>query len=500
MKTTRSHPGRAGWLFLSFVGLLGLTLLPLPAANPAPPNSRPKLERAEDIRVPDILDALQDISPYERPALPLKTNLNYAHSSTDVEPYGGVKPFKEHFLVQMEYTGAGRGLPEPEQVDTVKIGFLGPIMPTVSVATGGKSHNEEALGIAMLRAIRMAIEEANAKGGYLKRKIPFELCVRNDNALWGASGSEVIHLAYKDKVWAIIGGIDGANTHIAIRVALKIEIPWMTPGDLDPTYIETNIPWVMRCISDDRQLNYILVDYALRKLNCQRPAIVRSSNRYGRFGVREIRDSCRRLGRPNVLEMAYKVGAQNFDLQLDRLAEAKPDVIFHWGNGDDAAQVLNAIRARGWRQPFLTCDRAVTEEFIRLAGPNAEGVLCGYPWNPTRHDPKLEAFRQGFKERYGVLPDTYAAHAYDGANMLLWAIQTAGLNRAKIRDVLAYRAEPFPGVTGDIPLSSAMDDAGEVFLARCEQGQWKYYSRDDLGIPRGKIESRREEGQQANAK
>ena len=69
-------------------------------------------------------------------------------------------------------------------------------MPTVSVATGGKSHNEEALGIAMLRAIRLAIEEANAKGGYWKRKIPFELCVRNDNAPWGASGSEVIHLAY----------------------------------------------------------------------------------------------------------------------------------------------------------------------------------------------------------------------------------------------------------------------------------------------------------------
>ena len=35
-----------------------------------------------------------------------------------------------------------------------------------------------------------------------------------------------------------------------------------------------------------------------------------------------------------------------------------------------------------------------------------------------------------------------------GMNMLIWATQTAGLNRAKIRDVLAYRAEPWPGVTG----------------------------------------------------
>ncbi len=450
--------------------------------------------------MPVILDRINRVGPYDVPDLPLKTNQNYASSSADVEPFGAVKPFKEHFLVQMEYTGSGRAVPEPEHLDSVKIGFLGPIVQTVSVATGGASH-EEALGIAMLRASRLAIEEANTKGGYLPRKIPFELCVRNDNALWGASGSEVIHLAYKNNVWAIIGGVDGANTHIAIRVSLKIEIPWMTPGDLDPTYIETNIPWVMRCIGDDRQQNYILVDYLFRKMQYQRVAIMRASNRYGRFGVREIRDSARRLGHPVVIEMAHKVGATDFTMQLDRIADCRPEAIVYWGDAEDAAHVLNAIRARGWAQPVVFCDRAVSDTFLKLAGQNAEGVFCTYPWNPERKDPKLDAFRDAFRKRWGAEADTYAAHAYDGANMLIWAIQTAGLNRAKIRDVLAYRSEPFPGVTGDIPLSSAMDDAGEVFLTRRENGKWNYYSREELGIPRGKvIETPRAERQQASAR
>lgn len=472
-----------------------------PAASTPAPAPEKKIERAEDITTEDIVRELDGISPYEQPALPLKENKNYAASSADVEPYGGVKPYKEHFLVQMEYTGAGRAIPEPEQLDSVKIGFLGPIEPTVSVATGGGSHKEEVLGVAMMRGARLAIEQANEQGGYRARNIPFELCVRNDNALWGASGSEVIHLAYKDNVWAILGGIDGANTHIAIRVALKIEIPWMTPGDLDPTYIETNIPWVMRCIGDDRQLNYILVDYALRKMGYKRPCIIRASNRYGRFGVREIRDGCRRLGTPSVIEMAFKGGATNFDMQLDRVAEYQPDVIFCWGNGGDTARLLNAIRARGWKQPFLTCDRAVTDEFVQIAGANAEGVIAGYPWNPERQDPKLAAFRAAFKARWGVEPDTYAAHSYDGTNMLLWAIQTVGLNRAKIRDVLAYRSEPFAGVTGEIPFSSAMDDAGEVFLAIRENGKWVYRSREELGIPRGKVmEQTRREREVTSAK
>jgi len=342
--------------------------------------------------------------------------------------------------------------------------------------------------------------QANDQGGYLKRKIPFEMVITNDNGLWGSSGNEIVNLAYKDNVWAILGSIDGANSHIAIRVALKAELVMMNSGDTDPTFIETNIPWVMRCIGDDRQQNYILVDYLFRKMNYQRVAIIRSSNRYGRFGVREIRDGARRLNRPVVIEMAHKVGARDFTMQLDRVEASKPEAIIYWGDGEDAAHVLNAVRARGWTQPMYFCDRAVSEEFLKIAGKNADGIQCTYPWNPDRQDPKLAAFKEAFRKRWGVEPDTYAAHAYDGANMLIWAIQTAGLNRAKIRDVLAYRTEPFPGVTGDIPLSSAMDDAGEVFLTRFENGKWRYYSREDLGIPRGKvIEKMRTEREQANA-
>jgi branched-chain amino acid transport system substrate-binding protein len=481
MKTTLDacpavRSGRQRWNGRLAVWLLGAALVQ--AGEPGAKNI-PQPSTEEILR-------LIDVGPYEIPALPLLTNQNYASSSADVEPFGAVKPFKEHFLVQMEYTGPGRAIPEPEHVDTVKIGFLGPIMPTVSVATGGKSH-EEVLGVAKLRGCRLAIEEVNASGGYHRRSIPFELVVRNDNGLWGASGNEIITMAYQEGVWAILGSIDGANTHIAIRVALKAELPMLTAGDLDPTYIETNIPWVFRCIGDDRQQNYLILDYLFRKMNYQRIAIVRASNRYGRFGVREIRDGSRRLGQPVLIEMAYRVGTIDFTLQLDRVQEANPEVIVHWGNAVEGAHLLNAMRARGMSQLFVACDRCVSEDFVNIAGPNAEGVICGYPWNPTRADPKLERFRAVYRERYGVEPCTYAAHAYDGMNMLIWAIQTAGLNRAKIRDVLAHRAEPWPGVTGDIPLSAALDDAGEVFLAIREAGAWKYHAREDLEIPRGRI-------------
>ncbi len=437
-----------------------------------------------------VQKAEDGITAYQQPKLPLRVDTNYGKTPEDLAPYGGVKPYKRHFLTQMEYTGPGRALPEPgPELKSVKLGFIGPIMSTVSAATGGKSH-EEALGIKMLQGARLAIEEANARGGYLKRKIPFELDISNDNGLWGASGNEIIKQAYKDHVWGILGTIDGANSHIAIRVALKAELTMINTGDTDPTFIETNIPWVMRCIGDDRQMGYLLVDYMIKKLGYKRIGIIRGSNRYGRFGVREVNDSARRLGYPVLIEMAYKVGSTDFKLQLERMKSYNLDAVVHWGDAQEGALVLNQMRAMGMNQPFFASDRAVADEFVKVAGKNAEGVVAGFPWDPDTDSASFAAFRKRFKARFGEEPETYAAHAYDGMNMLIWAVQEAGLNRAKIRDMLAYRETPFHGVTGDIQFSAALDDIGEVYLAKYEGGKWRYYSREELGVPRSDLPRR----------
>jgi len=184
-------------------------------------------------------------------------------------------------------------------------------------------------------------------------------------------------------------------------------------------------------------------------------------NRYGRFGVREVRDSSRRLGKPVPMEMAYAVGPEDFSLQIERLKAANVEAVVHWGDAVEGAKILSQMRAAGMKQPYFACDRCLLDEFTQIAGANAEGIVCASPWNPQRADPKLEAFREAYRKKFHEEPMTYAAHAYDGMNMLIWGIQVAGLNRAKIRDVIAYRTKPWPGVTGDIPLSGCLDADSE---------------------------------------
>jgi branched-chain amino acid transport system substrate-binding protein len=407
----------------------------------------------------------------------------YGNTPDRYAPFGRfAKPYKEFFLEPIEFTGPGREKPEPNGLESVKIGFLGPIEKTVSVATGGMSH-EEPLGTKMLQGVQLAIAQANARGGY-RNRLPYKLIIRNDNGLWGASGNEIIHLAYKEKVWAIIGTIDGANSHIAIRACLKAEVPIMNTGDTDPTFIETNIPWVSRCISDDRQMCYLLCDYAYNKLGLKRVAGLRASNRYGRVNIDEFRDGCRRLGYPLVAELLYGVGDTDFVPQLARIKSLNVDGVVTYGDAQESGLILKQMREMGMTtQVFLASDRIVTEKFLEIVGGSPGPVVAGYPYDPTRDDPKLHAFRRAFREEFNEEPEQYAAHGYDGACILIEAIEKAGLNRALIRDAVA-EIKRYDGVTGEIVFDAAHSDISPASLAILEDGTFNFYTREDLFGPK----------------
>jgi branched-chain amino acid transport system substrate-binding protein len=258
---------------------------------------------------------------------------------------------------------------------------------------------------------------------------------------------------------------------VGIRVALKLEIPWMNTSDPDPTFTETNIPWVMRCISDDRQSSYALVDYIYQQKGLKRVAVLRVNNRYGRVGVMEFRDAALRAGNPIVLEVRYEDGETNFDTQLERIENSNPDAVVLWGNALEMGLILNRMRELGMDYPVFVSDRGVNPLFIETAGENANGIVTTCQYNPKADNPKLKAFQKKYRERFGQEPDVFAAHAYDGMNMTIQAIQKVGLNRYLIRDEL-LGTKKYDGVTGEIIFDATWNDVGRIFMAEIKDGDF----------------------------
>src|SRR5512133_2401756 len=373
------------------------------------------------------------------------------------------KAYKYHFLTPIGFYGAGREIPAPAGLKEVRIGFLGPL----------EGSNIKEYGTQMLQGATLAIEEANKKGGY--KGIPYKMMVHNDVGLWGAAANEVVKMD-DEGVWCWLGSIDDIVSHVAIRATLKLEIPMVCTGDPDPTFTETNIPWVVRVIPDDWQSCYALANYVLDIDKHSRVAVIRVNNRYGRVGVVHFNKTATRLGKPIVIEERFKDGESDFSEQLKRIKNTKADAILIWGNPRESGLILKAARAMGLNQPVYCSDRIVNPEFLKIAGNLADGIVTTCQYNPDSKDPKLTAFRASYKKRFGMEPDVFAIHAYDGMNVIIKSIEKAGLNRVLIRDVLTdlKTFQGYEGVSGKLIFDKTWNNVRPIYIAKIKGGKFEF--------------------------
>jgi branched-chain amino acid transport system substrate-binding protein len=409
---------------------------------------------------------------------PDRTVAPYAGEPKDLQPYAKFsKPYYENYLTPNLYTGSGRDIPDPRNVSEVRIGFLGPV----------EKQADQAFGLRMLHGAEMAIDEANARGGYGGK--PFRLMIHDDynnwqrgaeygerpttSAIWGSASDEAVKMIYDDQDWAIFGSVSSESTHIILRVALKAEIPIVNSASTDPTIPETYIPWFFTDLQDDRVQSFTLARHIFSELGLKRAALLRVNNRYGRMGVGKFRDAARRLGHPLVIEQKYLPGETDFRRSLRIIRDSRVDAIVLWADEDEAAEILKEMRELGMHQRVFGSYRTLGVELLAKAGPAAEGFEAVYPYDPTRADAKWTTFQQRYEAKYGEKPEAFAALAYDAMNILLDSICRAGLNRARIQDALdqVYR---YDGVTGPMVFDPNNKNVRPMVLGTVHDGKITY--------------------------
>jgi len=404
----------------------------------------------------------------------------YTGAPEDLRPFSKfTTPYYEYYQDLIEYNGAARDIPDPDlkSLNEIRIGFLAPLY----------DHPEQVLGNRMLNGAQMAIDEANAAGGYGGK--PFRIVTHNDydnwqtssaatagvskdSAIWGAASNDAVRMIYDDKVWAMFGSISSESTHIALRLTLKAETPLVNSASTDPTIPETIIPWYFTDIQDDREQGYTLARHIYTELGFKRVALLRVNDRYGRFGVGKFRDASRRLGHPVVIEQKFRPGDTDFRNQLQVIADSRVDAIVLWSDVAPAAMILQQMQELGMKQRVFGSHRTMGDELLKV-GAAAEGFEAVYPYDPTRTDPRWLDFSSRYEARFHEKPDHFAALAYDQMQILLQAICRAGLNRGRIRDVLTGITN-YKGVTGDMVFDPNCKNISPLFLASIHHGAIEY--------------------------
>ena len=403
----------------------------------------------------------------------------YAGTPEDLEPYEHfVKPYYENYTHPNLYTGAARDIPDPKEIKEVRIGFLGPIA----------KQADQGYGRQMLQGAQMAIDEANARGGYGGK--PFHLMVHDDytnwqfgaeggedrptdSAIWGAPLDEAVKMVYDEKVWAVFGSISSESTHMVLRLALKAEFPIVNSASTDPTVPETYVPWFFTDLQDDRVQAYTLARRIFTELGMKRAALLRVNNRYGRMAAEKVRAAAVRLGHPLVIEQKYLPGDTDFQRQLRIIRDSHVDAIVLWGDEPEAAGILKEMRSMGMKQRVFGAYRTLGDDLLAQAGPAAEGFEAVFPYDPTRKDARWIAFQQRYAARYKANPEQFAALSYDAMNILLDSICKAGLNKARIQDALD-QVYQYDGVTGHMVFDPNNKNVAPMYLGTVHNGAITY--------------------------
>jgi branched-chain amino acid transport system substrate-binding protein len=363
-------------------------------------------------------------------------------------------PYRRAGEQPLEFRGAGRELIEPS-ISEVVLGWFGPDDP---------DHPD--FGEPWRGAV-LGLEAENAAGGY--RGAPLRLVAAWSESPWHAGIGRLTRLVYDRQAWAVIGGMDGATTHLAEQVALKARLPLLSPGSTDPTANCAHVPWLFTALPpDDRQAKVLVVGLR-RELGDGRLAVAAAVDHDSHATLVAYRRELAAQALVPQMLVEFEPAETDAGPLAARLLGAGPAAVLVIAPPRPAAALVSELRRRGFDGAVLGNASLGRNAFVRAAGPAAEGVVA-----PLLHErsPAWDAFVRDYQARWGgaLAPDDAAVQAYDAVRYLASALRASGLNRARLADALRALA-PWSGAAGELRWDALGRNQREVRLARWRGGR-----------------------------
>jgi branched-chain amino acid transport system substrate-binding protein len=297
------------------------------------------------------------------------------------------------------------------------------------------------------RGATLALEQENAAGGY--RGKPFRVVPSWSASPWSAAVADVTRSVYERGAWAVIGGVDGTTTHLAVQLALKSHFLLLSPGSTDVSTDHANVPWLFSLPPSDERQAPVIVEALQNARAGGRFAVAGATDHDSHAALVAVRrETARRRLTPAVL-VEFDPGEPDVAPLAARLVAASPRAVLVLAPSRVAGRLVAAMRRSGFGGAILGGAPAARNAFRRAAGEAVEGVIAPVLIEPG---PRWDAFSRAYEERWRELPDDAAAHGYDAVRLVAEAARRAGLNRARVRD--AVRAlSPWAGVSGPVTWS-----------------------------------------------
>lgn len=382
---------------------------------------------------------------------------------------GAAEPYEEAEALLGKIRNVTDFLPVPSE--EVEIGVLLPLEGAFA------KYGENAL-----RSIYLALDDFAKNNWTVKMR-------KRDHGMDGDSAALAVgEFAANPKVVGLIGPLLSRVSIAVGRAANQSNIPVMVISQ------EIDVPeegeYVFRNFINPKAQARSIATHAINSLKLKSFAVLYPDTRFGLEYAKRFTEEVRRLGGVIVGQESYMQGETDFGEQLRslfeveveermvgrrRITEYTPTVTadaLYIPDGYSVAGLVPAhllyydiegmtlLGTKGWN----------TDKLVELGGESVEGAVFVDTFFPGSERPKTAEFVKRFNKRYGYIPGTIEAEAYDATMMLLMAISEGPVYRSGLKDALK-KMKGYEGVCGLITFDRDGEAEKELFILTIKEGR-----------------------------
>ncbi len=335
------------------------------------------------------------------------------------------------------------------------------------------------LGVPERATAEMLEKQINAAGGVNGHPIRVEIYDDAGKPELSVEACQRL-LANKDVV-AIIGPTLTGPSLAITRMCQKARMPLISCA-ASIKIVSPVQPYVFKTAQTDSLAVAKLIDY-LKRTEIKSVGFLNDSNAFGASGREQWLKLSRGAGIRTVDVESFGTSDTDMTSQLTKIRGANPQAVICWGTNPGPAIVARNMRTLRMKQPLLMSHGIANMDFIKLAGPAADGVVfpagklvvgASIPASdPQRH--VLLKFAADYQRAYGKPANSFGGYAQDSLMLVVNALRKVGPDHARIRDTIE-KTRRYVGISGVFNMSP-MDHNGltkDAFaLVVIVNGRWK---------------------------
>ena len=319
----------------------------------------------------------------------------------------------------------------------------------------------------------MAIDEINAKGGILKRKINAPVSDTQSNA---AISRAQVQKAIDGDPYVILGPVFSGSVKVNMLLAQQAEIPQIVGAEA-AEITQMGNPYVFRTSFGQQMSMPKMAKFVADGMKAKTVAFLWVNNDYGKGGRDVFFQEMKERGIKIVADVSTESGQVDFAADIVKMKASNADVMFIYTNEEECARVLREARKQGVKQPIIGETNVISQKVIDLAGETAEGAKGHVGLTADAPIPAVQAFTEKFQKRFKYVPDHNGLKGYMGVYAVKYATEKLGKFDRKALAKSLHGMTITPAQEPGILIETTWDDKGDIdrisFLVEVVKGRQK---------------------------